>query len=337
MRAFLAVAVLLSLCALGPTAAHAATPRSLKDKKKVPKTGRIEISTNPGGYPMTIDGQEAGETTDYVRAIEIDPGPHTVEIVFPDDTRWSQSLNVIVGRKSCIALDYLPLTIVIPELPVSHCPYSVNLKAFASAHEGDIITFASEAMYDGDSKLVYSWKVSPPEARIVGGSGTPTITVDTTGLAGRRVTATLVVDDASGGRGCRQTVQATTEVLAPRKKAGALKLPDGLARPAPVEAARPGDPRPAQTTHDPDAGDTNDGGSFIVNSSYPFADADAPRRDVQDKRRGPAQSREVGTVVGILCHDCGDIPGAKKNRNAVVAIGSGLGKLLRGVSKKRKR
>jgi hypothetical protein len=330
--------VLLSLCALGPSAAHAATPRSLKDKKKVPKTGRIEISTNPGGYPMFIDGQEAGETADYIRAIELDPGTHTVEIVFPDDTRWSQVFNIIVGRKSCVAINYRPQTIEIPEVPVSHCPYSVNLKAFASAHEGDIITFASEAMYEGDGKLVYSWEVSPPEARIVGGSGTPTITVDTTGLAGRRVTATLVVDDASGGRGCRQTVRAATEVLAPKKKAGASKLPGGLARTAPVEAARPGDPRRVQTARGPDAVDTNGGSAFIV-SSYPVADADAARRDVQAKGGGAVESRVVGAVMGTVCHDCGDItpPSAPRNRNVVVAIGSGLGKIFKGGGKKKKK
>src|SRR5215217_3633416 len=75
-------------------------------KSQQPTTGRIEVSTQPGGYPITIDGQPAGETTDYVSAIELDPGPHTVEIIFPNNTRWSQVFNIIAGRKNCIALNY---------------------------------------------------------------------------------------------------------------------------------------------------------------------------------------------------------------------------------------
>jgi hypothetical protein len=121
-RAVLAAAVLPSMCALGPPAAHAATPRSRKDKKKKqqqPTTGRIEVSTQPGGHPITIDGEPKGETTDYVRAIELDPGTHTVEIAFTNNTRWSQVFNIIAGRKNCIALNYRPRTIEMPPLPGS--------------------------------------------------------------------------------------------------------------------------------------------------------------------------------------------------------------------------
>jgi hypothetical protein len=46
------------------------------------------------------------------------------------------------------------------------------------------------------------------------GAGTPTITVDSSGLNNRRLTAILVVDDGSGDRACRQTAQAATGVAA---------------------------------------------------------------------------------------------------------------------------
>jgi hypothetical protein len=54
--------------------------------------------------------------------------------------------------------------------------------------------------------------VSPPAARILSGVGTPTITVDSSGLGNKRMTAILVVDDGSGDRACRQTAQAATGV-----------------------------------------------------------------------------------------------------------------------------
>ena len=104
-------------------------------KSQQPTTGRIEVSTQPGGYPITIDGQPAGETTDYVRAIELDPGQHTVEIIFPNNTRWSHVFNVVAGRKDCIALNYRPRTISIPAVPTSPCPYPVNVSAPASVNE----------------------------------------------------------------------------------------------------------------------------------------------------------------------------------------------------------
>src|ERR687884_1179887 len=208
--------VALALAALAATISLRGFDAQAKQKSKknvqLPTTGRIEVSTNPGGYPITIDGQPAGETTDYVRAIELDPGTHTVEIIFPNNTRWSQVFNIIAGRKNCIALNYRPRTIEIPAVPVSPCPYPVNVTAPATVADGDIVTFTADVGYQGQSALNYTWTVSPPAARIMSGAGTPTITVDSSGLGNKRVTAILVVDDGSGDRSCRQTAQAATGV-----------------------------------------------------------------------------------------------------------------------------
>src|SRR5205807_6133639 len=46
----------------------------------------------------------------------------------------------------------------------------------------------------------------------VSGAGTPTITVDSTGI-NQRVSAVLVVDDGSGDALCRQTAQASTNIV----------------------------------------------------------------------------------------------------------------------------
>src|ERR1044071_4222965 len=208
--AFAALLALAACAALLLTAG--AEAKKQKNKKNQPTTGRIEVSTQPGGYPISIDGQPAGETTDYVRAIELDPGQHTVEIIFPNNTRWAQTFNIIAGRKNCIALNYRPRTIEIPAIAASPCPYPVNVTAPATVADGDIVTFTADVGYQGPSALNYTWTVSPPAARIMSGVGTPTITVDSSGLGNKRVTAILVVDDGSGDRACRQTAQAATGV-----------------------------------------------------------------------------------------------------------------------------
>jgi hypothetical protein len=210
-RAAFAAALALAACAALLLTTGAAAKQKNK-KNQQPTTGRIEVSTQPGGYPITIDGQPAGETTDYVRAIELDPGQHTVEIVFPNNTRWAQTFNIIAGRKNCVALNYRPRTIEIPAIAVSPCPYPVNVTAPAQVADGDIVTFTADVGYQGPSALNYTWTVSPPAARILSGVGTPTITVDSSGLGNKRVTAILVVDDGSGDRSCRQTAQAATGV-----------------------------------------------------------------------------------------------------------------------------
>src|SRR5215204_7176550 len=138
-RAVLAAFVALVACAALLMTAGAEAKKQKNKKNLEPTTGRIEVSTQPGGYPITIDGQPAGETTDYVRAIELEPGTHTVDIQFPNNTRWSQVFNIIAGRKNCIALNYRPRTIDIPAIPVSPCPYPVNVTAPASVADGDIV------------------------------------------------------------------------------------------------------------------------------------------------------------------------------------------------------
>jgi hypothetical protein len=201
--AFLALIALSFLCAQSLwTTARA-------DKR--PDYGRIKISTTPGGYPIMIDGKPAGETTTSDRLLDLPPGLHTVEIVFPNNERWTRDFNVNAGRVYCIGLAYAPKTIPIP--PKLPCPYPVNVSAPSTVNDGDVITFSADVAYTGSSALNYTWTVSPASARIVSGAGTPTITVDTTGLGKQRVQAILVVDDGSGERTCRQTAQAATNVI----------------------------------------------------------------------------------------------------------------------------
>jgi hypothetical protein len=185
---------------------------------RLPQNGRIEVSTTPGGYPLLIDGQAPktgpDRTSPTVQLYELEPGPHQVEIQFPNNTRWVRTFNIASNKKQCITLNWRPKTITIerPIIAKSPCPYPVNISAPASVREGDIITFSSDVNYAGPSGLNYTWTISPPSARILSGAGTPTITVDTTGIGSQRVTAILVVDDGSGDQMCRQRAQALTGV-----------------------------------------------------------------------------------------------------------------------------
>jgi len=178
-------------------------------KKKV-KYGQILVSTNPGGMPISIDGRPEGSTTTDIRTIELDPGHHNVEITLPNGGRWVRDFDVERGRKLCLNLNYHPKSYTVSKSP---CPYPVNVSSPMSVNDGDLITFASDVAYGGTGSLNYTWTVSPAEARIVSGAGTPTITVDSTGLGSQRITATLVVDDGSGEAACRQTSQASTSVV----------------------------------------------------------------------------------------------------------------------------
>jgi hypothetical protein len=179
-------------------------------KKKKVKYGQIEISTNPGGFPLRIDGQPQGDTSSTVRVIELQPGHHNIEIVLPNGGRWVRDFDIERGRKVCVNLNYHPKQFTVTKSP---CPYPVNISAPVSVNDGDLITFTSDVAYSGSAPLTYTWTISPAEARLVSGAGTQTITVDSTGLGSQRVTATLVVDDGSGDPICRQTAQASTSIV----------------------------------------------------------------------------------------------------------------------------
>jgi PEGA domain-containing protein len=198
----LLIAVSFALICTSSTA-HAA------GKKKV-KYGQIEISTNPGGFPLRIDGQPQGDTSTTVRVIELQPGPHNIEILLPNGGRWVRDFDIERGRKVCVNLNYHPKKYTVAKSP---CPYPVNISAPVSVNDGDLITFTSDVSYGGSSPLSYTWTVSPADARIVSGAGTATITVDSTGLGNQRVTATLLVDDGSGDPLCRQRAQAGTNIV----------------------------------------------------------------------------------------------------------------------------
>jgi hypothetical protein len=201
-----AVLVAIAFCLV-----HPASTAYAKKKVKKPTYGTIKVLTTPGGFPLQIDGQPKGQTTTDYQEFELPPGVHSVVITLPSGQTWSRDVEVVAGRRKCVALNYRPPVAVAK----SPCPYPVNVSAPPTVSEGDVITFTADVAYSGTSALRYTWTVSPAEAKILGGAGTPTITVDSTGFGGRRVTATLVVDDGSGDPACRQVTQASTMIQPP--------------------------------------------------------------------------------------------------------------------------
>ena len=176
-------------------------------KRKLAKYGTIKILTTPGGLPIEINGRPEGVTSTDYRDFDRDPGVHTIVVTLPDGQRWTREIDLEAGRIKCVALNYRPAP---PRQ--SPCPYPVILSAPPQVKDGEIITFTADVSYSGSSPLNYTWTVSPGSARLLRGAGTPTIEVESTGLAGQSVTATLVVDDGSGEPECRQTATATTVI-----------------------------------------------------------------------------------------------------------------------------
>jgi len=231
----------ISLCLSYPTfTAHA--------KKKPAKHGMIKVQTTPAGLPIEVDGKPEGQTTSDWRSWDRDPGVHTIVIILPNGQRWTREIILEAGRVKCVALNYRPRQ----PAAVSPCPFPVNLSAPSSVSDGELITYTADVAYSGTSALNYTWTVSPSNAKILSGPGTPTITVDSTGLAGQRITATLLVDDGSGDPTCRQVVQASTFIpaLPPRENPAREfdVLPSGATPPQPRPTVQAGDVRPARET-----------------------------------------------------------------------------------------
>jgi hypothetical protein len=197
--------------ALSLLTAFCLIPAQAKDKAKKPTTGSIRITSNTPDAPIIVDGIERGRTLPNSEPllIEMQPGSYDVEVRFSPTKPYRTNVLVEAGKRSCLCLNYNKKTIKLP------CPYTVEVAAPSVVNDGDLITFTSDVNYNGPGVLSYAWSVSPSSAKIVRGAGTNTLTVDSTGLGGQSITATLIADDGSGDTRCRQMAQATVPVVKP--------------------------------------------------------------------------------------------------------------------------
>ena len=191
----------------------AAQASNVSAKTKKVKYGTIKILTTPGGLFLTVDGKPRGETTTEYRAFDLQPGVHNVQIKLPNGQFWIRDIEVPAGRVKCVVVNYRPL----PPIAKSPCPFPVNISAPNQVTDGEIITYTADVTYTGTTALRYTWKVTPSSARIISGLGTSTLNVDSTGLGGQRITATLTADDGSSDPACAQSAQAVS-IIAPLEK-----------------------------------------------------------------------------------------------------------------------
>jgi len=189
------------------------TVPSVSAKSKKANYATLKIMTNPGGLMVMIDGKPRGESkTDYT-AFDLDAGLHTVQVRLPNGKFWTREIEMPAGRVKCVVVNYRPL----PPLPKSPCPFPVSISAPNQVTEGEIITYTADVAYGGNSALKYTWVVNPSSARVISGLGTSTLNIDSTGLGGQRIIATLTADDGSSDPTCAQTAQAVS-IIAPIKK-----------------------------------------------------------------------------------------------------------------------
>ena len=189
-------------------------PASVSAKTRKAKYGTIKILSTPGNLALAIDGKPEGVTLTEYRSFDLEPGIHNIQITLPNGSFWIREIELPAGRVKCVVVNYRPL----PPLPKVPCPFPVNISARKQVTDGEIITFTTDVAYSGTNSLRYNWKVTPSSARIISGQGSPTLTVDSSGLGSQRITAMLTADDGSSYPECSQTVQAVSAIAPLEKK-----------------------------------------------------------------------------------------------------------------------
>lgn len=191
-----------ALMALSFLFAQSLVTTALADKR--PKDyGRVKIFVpihdpvkNPDGYPILVDGKDYGTTTSIQRTLQLSSGQaHTIEIIFPDNKRWTRDVFINAGRIYCIGVEYAPFT---PPLEVPCPPCAITLEATPNVKQGDPITVNANIDYKGPmDDLTYTWTVSPGSAAVLSGGGPRdrTVTIDSKGINERELRVNLVVDN----------------------------------------------------------------------------------------------------------------------------------------------
>ncbi len=179
------------------------------DKNKRPKnTGILSVKTTPTAFPVKVDGKIVGMSgVDIPAEFFLAPGLHTVEIEGPNGQTFSKELEIRRNAKNCICIKIVEQSISRP------CPYDVRVDGPDKVLEGDLVTFAAfDSVNASSTPLKYKWTVYPETVRITSGQGTPSITVDSTGMGGQTIRAELDVWDGVYDANCRQQISAPTEV-----------------------------------------------------------------------------------------------------------------------------
>jgi hypothetical protein len=125
----------------------------------------------------------------------VNPGTYTASVEVNDGNQ-----HLVTGTTTVTVAECTNCRPPCPTVSVS-CPSDVD--------EGQPITFTSSV--SSDQTVTYNWSVSA--GTISGGQGTSSITVDTTGLGGQTVTATLELGGLDPA--CSRTASCSTTVKTP--------------------------------------------------------------------------------------------------------------------------
>lgn len=180
-----------------------------KDKKtRAPKNmGTLSVKTVGESLPVKVDGKYVGMSgVGSYADFYLEPGIHTIEVTGPDGKPFIEELEVRRGLKHCLCLKIVRETISTP------CPYRFHLEGPDQITEGDVITFAAINSGTAPIPIRYAWRVSPNSVRVTSGIGTPSITVDSTGMGGQTIDAELDVNDDVYDSKCRQVISVPTTV-----------------------------------------------------------------------------------------------------------------------------
>lgn len=178
------------------------------DEHKRPKnTGTLTIKTTERAYPVKIDGVARGLSGVGTPAeFYLTPGFHTVVVEGPNGAIFTKEIEIRKDSKVCICLKTVETVTKRP------CPYNFHLDGPEKVMEGDQVIFAAINSGTAPIPIRYDWKVSPNNLKVVNGLGTPTITIDSTGMGGRTINAELDVNDDVYDNKCRQVISVPTEV-----------------------------------------------------------------------------------------------------------------------------
>ena len=164
----------------------------------------MATGTDPDGDPLvytwSVDGGTKSADAQTITWTFSTPGTYRASVTVDDGHGHTATNSTTVTVAACSGC--VPPKPPCPNISVS-CPDNVEL--------GAPITF--NASVGGDSNVTYNWSVST--GTISSGQGTSSITVDTAGLGGQSVTATVELGGLDPS--CSRTASCTTGIQVPPK------------------------------------------------------------------------------------------------------------------------
>lgn len=175
--------------------------------KRMKTMGMLTVKTSPEAYPVRVDGEVVGMSGVGEGALfYVTPGKHLVEVEGANNQKFSREYEFRKSEKNCVCLK------VIKTEFKRACPYNIVVDGPERVLAGDIITFSSRNLYEGEGAIPVNYKWTVTGGTITSGLGTSSITVDTRGMGGKTIRAYLDVTDDVYGATCMQKNEIETSV-----------------------------------------------------------------------------------------------------------------------------